>query len=185
MAEDMKLTKLERIFLVNQLKILETLYPDEAEQLSVQREALEQGYEMLYAWHTEHIYEGDDVMTTEESREVWDTMEMFDAIDRSLSKLPQNQIDEKRYWTKFMGYDGNHEGKFKSFAQFTVERMKRFDYLPMAKPGYFNSHMPVRDIYRRMLAEWQKVPSQSRFDLNEGDLIKILSAAVHPESREK
>lgn len=185
MAEDMKLTKLERIFLVNQLKILEALYPDEAEQLSLQREALEQGYEMLYAWHTEYIYEGDDVMTAEESREVWDTMEMFDAIDRSLRELPQDQVDDKRLWTKFMGYDGNNEGKFMSFAQFTVERMKRFDYLPMVKPGYFNSHMPVRDIYRRMLAEWKNVPSQSRFDLNQVDLNKILGAAVHPENREK
>lgn len=185
MAEDMKLTKLERIFLVNQLKILEALYPDEAEQLSLQREALEQGYEMLYKWHTEYIYEGDDVMTIEESREVWDTMEMFVAIDRSLKELSQDQVNDKRLWTKFMGYDGNNEGKFMSFAQFTVERMKRFDDLPMPKPGYFNAHMPVRDIYRRMLAEWKKVPSQSRFDLNKVDLTKILAAAAHPENRGK
>lgn len=180
MTDELKLTKLDRIFLVNQLRILEALYPEEADQLSLQREALEQGYEMLYAWHTEYIYEGTDVMAPEESKEVWDTMEMFDAIDRS---LPEGEKD-KYLWSKFSGYDGNNEGKFMSFAQFTVERMKRFDYLPMQKPGYFNSHMPVRDIYRRMVAEWKKVPPQSRFELTKMDLDNILGAAVHPERRE-
>lgn len=183
MASDMKLTKFERVLLVNQLKILEALYPDEAEQLGVQREALELGYEMFYAWQTEHIYDGNDVMTVEESREVWDTMDMFDAIDRSLQQLPENTFDDLSFWSKFRGYDGNSEGKFMSFAQFTVERMKRFDYLPMEKPGYFNSHMPVRDVYQRMLAEWKTVPSESRFTLDESKLSEILGAATHPEHR--
>lgn len=84
MADELKLTKLDRIFLVNQIRILEGLYPDEAESLSVQREALEHGYEMLYAWDFEYIYDGNDKMTVEESREVWDTMDMFDAIGRSM-----------------------------------------------------------------------------------------------------
>ena len=181
MVSDMKFTKFERILLVNQLKILEALYPDEAEQLGIQREALEQGYEMFYAWHTEHIYDGDDIMTIEESHEVWDTMEMFDAIDRSLRQFPEKPFDDLSYSSKFMGYDGNNEGKFMSFSQFTVERMKRFEYLPMKKPGYFNSNAPVRDVYKRMVAEWKTVPSESRFTLDENVLRKIFCAASQPE----
>ena len=75
MSTELKLSKLERIILTNQLKILEALYPDEATQLSVQREGLERGYELLYGLDFEYIYDGDDVMAPDESREVWDTMD--------------------------------------------------------------------------------------------------------------
>lgn len=183
MTDELKLTKLDRVVLVNQLRILEALYPDEATSFSVQREALERGYEMLYAWDTENIYDGDDVMTTEESREVWDTLDMFDAINRSMPP----DFDASAYpMTKFMGYDGNNEGKFMGFAQFTVERLKRFEYLPMAKPGYWNSHMPVRPVYQRMLEEWHKATTLvTRFSMSTEALKRVLGAAIHPENRGK
>lgn len=180
MAEELTFSKRDRIFLVNQLRILEALYPDDAESLGVQREALQRGYEMLYAWDVEHIYDGDDKMGVEDSKEVWDTMDMFDAIGRSVDE----SFDIADYpLTKFAGYDGNNEGKFMSFAQFTVERLKRFEYVPMQKEGYFNSHMPVREIYGRMLDEWKKVPSQNRFHMSHDELKAVLGAAVHPENR--
>ena len=180
MADELKLTKLDRIFLVSKIRILEGLYPDEAESLSVQREALEHGYEMLYAWDFEYIYDGNDKMTVEESREVWDTMDMFDAIGRSMP----DGFDLKDFpFNKFAGYDGNNEAKFMSFARFTVERLKRFEYVPMQKPGYWNSHMPVRDIYGRMLAEWIKEPMPERMTMSEARLKAVLAAAIHPENR--
>lgn len=180
MSDALKLSKLDRIVLINQLRILEVLYPDEAQELGLQREALERGYEMLYAWNFENVYDGDDKMTAEESREVWDTMDMFDAINRSLPK----EFDTSGYpMTKFVGYDGNNESKFLSFAQFTVERLKRYEYLPMQNPGYWNSHMPIRASYRRMLDEWRKIPSQKRFSLSLEELKRVLVAAIHPEHR--
>lgn len=180
MTDEMKLSKLDRIFLVNQLRILEKLYPDEADQMAVQREALERGYEMIYAWDTEYIYDGDDKMSADESREVWDTMDMFDGISRS---MPQG-FDTTGYpVTKFAGYDGNNEGKFLNFAQFTVERLRRFEYLPMQRDGYWNSHAPMREIYQRMLEEWRKVSMVNRFSMGEENLRRILGAAIHPENR--
>lgn len=180
MAEELTLSKRDRIFLVNQIRILEALYPEDAESLSVQREALERGYEMLYAWDVEHIYDGDDKMNVEESKEVWDTMDMFDAIGRSAG----DSFDYSKFpLTKFAGYDGNNEGKFMSFAQFTVERLKRFEYVPMQKEGDFNSHMPVREVYGRMLNEWKKLPSTKRFHMSFNELETVLGAAVHPENR--
>lgn len=180
MSDDIKLTKLDRIFLVNQFRILEALYPDEADQMAIQREALERGYEMLYAWDTENIYDGDEVMTVEESKEVFDTMDMFDAIDRSMPA----DFDSTGYsFTKFAGYDGNNESKFMGFAQFTVERLGRFEYLPMQRKGYWNSHMPVRETYQRMLAEWKQVPTEKRFEMPIEDLKRVLAAAIHPENR--
>jgi uncharacterized protein YfbU (UPF0304 family) len=180
MSNELRLTKLDRIVLVNQLRIMEALYPDEASQLSVQREVLERGYEMLYALDFENIYDGDDKMTPEESKEVWDTMDMFDAIDRS---MPEGFDTSGYVMTKFGGYDGNNESKFMSFARFTVERLQRFEYLPMQRPGYWNSHMPVRDIYRRMLEVWKEAPSPERFSMPQEQLTRVLKAAVHPENR--
>jgi len=180
MSDEMKLSKLDRIFLINQLRIMEALYPDEAEELGVRREVLELGYEMLYAWDYEYVYDGDDKMTAEESQEVWDTLDMFDAIQRS---MPEDLDTDRYLWTKFAGYDGNNESKFLSFAQFTVERLKRFEYVPMQKPGYWNSHMPVRPIYRRMLAEWRKKDIPGRFSMSREELIRVLTAAMPTENR--
>ena len=180
MSDELKLTKLDRIFLVNQLRILEILCPDEVAQLSVQREALERGYEMLYNLDFEYIYDGDSKMTEEESREVWDTMDMFDAIGRS---MPEEMDVSIFHMTKFAGYDGNNESKFMSFARFTVERLERFEYVPMERPGYWNSHFPVRDTYLRMLEEWKKLPNPSRFSMSPEQLQLVLKAARHPENR--
>lgn len=179
-GEETKLSRLERYFLSNQLRILEALYPEEAADLAVRREAIERGYEMLYGWDMEHIYSGDDVMTAAESSEVWDTLDMFDSINRSVEKIGKDDL-RKHIFYKFAGYDGNNETKFMSFAAFTVERLKRFEYVQLNRPGYWNSHLPVRDIYKRMLSEWRKIPQERRFDLTETEVRAVLGAATHPE----
>lgn len=179
---DFKPTKLQRYMLVNQLRILEALYPDEASALAVQREVLERGYEMLYSWGLDHIYDGEDVMTEGESREVWDTLDMFDALDRAIDAHKDVDFTAHGY-TRFRGYDGNSETKFMSFAAFTMERMKRFDYLPMEKKGYWNSHFPMRPIYKRMLSKWQSIPEVDRFNLSVEQVNEILREQVHPDDR--
>lgn len=179
---DKKFTRLERLMLSNQMRILEALYPDEADAIAVQREALEHGYELLYRWQAEYIFEGDDVMTAEECLEVWDTLDMFDAINRAILRLEKPEYHEK-LCSKFMGYDGNNESKFMAFASFTVRRLERFDYVPLGGEGTFNSHMPVRDIYSRMLEVWSSYDREQRFNLSEAKLISVLDAAVHPDRR--
>jgi uncharacterized protein YfbU (UPF0304 family) len=177
-----KLSRLDRLFLSNQMRILEALYPDEAEGIATQREAIERGYEMLYQWDMDYIYDGDDIMTAEESSEVWDTLDMFDAINRFVEKTNDEAIKASPF-TKFMGYDGNNETKFMAFTAYTIERLKRFEYVPTPKKGYWNSHMPVRDTYRRMMEEWKKVPRNRRLELTADEVKAILAAAVHPDNR--
>lgn len=177
-----KYTREERYRLSNQLRILEALYPDEADEFAVTREIIERGYEMMYSWHLDNIYDGDDAMSVDECTEVWDTLEMFGEIARTLDQNPQIKPDENRF-TKFAGYDGNNESKFLSFAQFTVERLNRFEYVPLLKPKYWNSHFPVRDVYRRMLEVYLNLPMQRRHSLSSEDLNAVLIAAIHPERR--
>lgn len=181
-SEKPKLSRLERLYLSNQMRILEALYPKEAEGIAVHREAIERGYEMLYDWNIDYIYDGRDVMTPEESMEVWDTLDMFDAINRFLSTTADKSIKDRPF-AKFAGYDGNNESKFMAFTAYTVERLKRFDYVPTQKKNYWNSHMPVRAAYRRMLEQWNKVPRDRRFELTQAEVEAILAAAIHPDHR--
>lgn len=178
----MELSKLERYYLSNQLRILEALYPNEADELAVQREAVEQGYSFVYDMGMDHILDGNDAMTPEESKEVWEAMDMFLSIDRTIQDLGLEDL-HKEHFTRFRGYDGNNESKFMGFAAFTVERLGRFTHLPLKEELYFNSHMPTRQIYERMLIEWRKIDYQHRFPMRKEDLMKVLEAAVHPENR--
>ncbi len=178
----MKLSKAERYSLSNQLRILEALYPDEAEDLAVQREALERGYEFIYEMNISQTIDDDDIMSTDECKEVWDTMDMFLSIDRTIEALGSEGLEDF-HLIRFAGYDGNNESKFMAFASYTVERLKRFTHLPLREPDYFNSHMPMRDAYQRMLSEWKKIPFERRFPMSRENLELVLGAAIHPEHR--
>ncbi|RWP02387.1 MAG: YfbU family protein [Mesorhizobium sp.] len=181
-GEKPKLSRLDRLFLSNQMRILEALYPEEADGIATRREAIERGYEMLYQWDMDDIYDGDDIMTAEESTEVWDTLDMFDSINRFLEASNNEELKNNSF-AKFRGYDGNNETKFMTFTAYTIERLKRFEYVPTPRKGYWNSHMPVRETYQRMLEEWRKVPRERRFELTEAEVKSILAAAIHPENR--
>lgn len=177
----MELTKLERYFLSNQLRILEALYPQEADEYAKKREILESGYEYLYDSGMEYIYEGRDVMSVEECKEVWNTLDMFEGIDRSLENLGRQHDNPSR--TKFRGYDGNSESKFMGFAEFTINRERRWTYLPLAEENYFNSHMQLREVYGRMLVEYQQIPHAERYSMSAELLERVIGAAVHPDNR--
>lgn len=178
----MELSKLERYFLSNQLRILETLYPTEADEFAVQREAIEQGYSFIYEMGMDHILDGDDAMTPDESKEVWESMDMFLSIDRTIQDLGLEELHNEHF-TRFRGYDGNNESKFMGFAAFTIERLGRFTHLPLKEEIYFNSHMPTRQIYGKMLTEWRKIGYEHRFPMRKEDLMKVLAAADNPENR--
>jgi uncharacterized protein YfbU (UPF0304 family) len=176
---EVQLSRLERYFLSNQLRILEALYPDEAERFAVQREALEQGYELAYNIGMDHIHDETESLSNEESREVWETMDMFLSIDRTIEDFGLQEF-HKGNFTRFAGYDGNNESKFMGFASFTVERLDRFTHLPLKEDGYFNSHMPTRPVYQRMLKVWRQIPYEKRFPMSKNDLLQVLEAATNP-----
>lgn len=181
MVKPNTLGRFERLLLINQARILEALYPEEAEELAVQREALERGYELVYDWNVfGQIYTDDDVMTPDESLEVWDTLDMYDSLHRAALATGNEDLAEK---TKFLGYDGNNESKFMAFAAFSVQRLKRFEYVELAKPGYWNSHSRMREMYERMLNVWKDLPAVQRSDLTPEQLRVVLEAATHPSQR--
>ena len=160
---------------------MEVLIPSEAGDLSTQREVFENGYELLYNEGMQHIYPEGETMSSADCLEVWNTMDMFDGIGRSLSVLLES--DHQVGFKKFGGYDGNNEGRFMAFAEFTVKRLGRFTYLELEKPNYWNSHLLTRPIYGRMHNEWQKLDVKDRFNMSRDQLLAVLEAQIHPNNR--
>ena len=175
----MKLTKQERIGLIHQHRIIQRLYPDEVTDNEKAIEILINGYEYLYDELYGCVYDGEDTMSEEECKEVWDTLSMFESIDRTIKDMGAKHYDGMG--TKFFGYDGNNEGKFLGFAEFTVMKLRRFSHLPLEKDNYFNSHTPARNTYGNMLSVWKKIDVAERYPMSQENLDKVLDASGHPK----
>ncbi len=163
-----ELTRVERWILSNQFRILEALYPDEAEELAYRRRALENGYELEYTWISEQIYDDRHVMTEEECKEVIEILDMFSFIKRTYDELADKSgIEEFR--VRFAGFDGNYETRQLGYAHHFLERGDRFKEID--RRADLNSHCPVLEPYRHMLAEWNK--SKDKYHLTKDDLLRI------------
>lgn len=151
----MKLSKLERLTLANQLKILEALYPDEADYYRTSRIALEEGYALHYEELLHHIY---DELPEDQCREVVDVLAMYRAITFSLRD--QTEADDplrEHYMAKFHGFDGNNEGAQFGYTRYFIIELERFEELRYGSEyPDFNSHAPMLGRYRRMLAVWRE-----------------------------
>lgn len=173
----MKLTRAQRWTLSNQYRILEALYPDEAEDLRHTREALESGYELAYP----PVNISEDGVTEEECREVVDILDMHRALHFSYGRL-EDKKGIKEGDVRFRGFDGNNETKYLSYARYFCgldgggERFKELD-----RGDGFNSHMPVVDMYRRMLAVWMGQLDR-RHDLTKAEIQLVLAAQPYPKT---
>lgn len=160
--------KLKRYELINQLLILEKLYPEEADYYAKNRKALENGYKLHYSWLTENISDG---LSEEECKEVLDILDMYRSITFSWQRLHgSEELPEKM---KFRGFDGNNETALMGYVQYFVIDLERFDELKYGNERpYFNSHCPMLNKYRRMLSVWK----QYDFDLTEDQIASVLEA---------
>ncbi|AUX31951.1 MULTISPECIES: YfbU family protein [Sorangium] len=149
----MKLTKLERLILSNQYRILEALYPKQGYDRS--REIVENGYEQDYERLAEHI--DDDVVTTEESKEVRDILHFHRILKQSYDKLDDKSGIEPES-IEFAGFDGNddQESKLLGYVRYYCAPGER-KYTELNKGDDYNSHTPMLSTYRTMLKRWHEM----------------------------
>lgn len=92
---------------------------------------------------------------------VVDTLEMWVFIERSFAALSSE--DQKAVCQaariigdkpEFHGFDGNHEGEYRSIAKFMIEKMRRFEEF---KGRTLNTHTPSVSNYREMLAVFEPI----------------------------
>lgn len=164
----MRLSRVERLMLSNQYRVLEALYPNERDGFANTRAAIESGFEIEYDWQTSHIRK--DVVTMQECEEVIDILSMFEALRLAYSKMDDKSGLEE-FNIKFAGFDGNNETKQ---LIYTAYLQKNDKFVDLSGLDGLNSHAPVLAGYRRMLSEWQQ--SDNPYSLRKEDVLRIASA---------
>lgn len=167
----MKLTEKERLSFIYQLRILEALYPDDAPYYARHRVAIEEGYALHYDWMTEHLF---DELSEDQCREVLSILDMYRAIYDAVTRLEAGDPLAAHHLSKFSGFDGNNESHLMSYVRYYVVDLERYSEFAVGEYPGFNSHCPMLDTYRRMLARWGEFDRS--FRLTKDQLAHVLGA---------
>lgn len=166
----MKLTKYERKILINQFEIRKRL--EATDQYDRLITILEEGYSY---WYEEAVTGMCDDVSEDDCRFVRDVLLMFRMIE--WYKQDSGDALEGELHTHFAGFDGNNEAELMGFAKFEIEGERQWDeqkrYAKITDG--FNSHMPMRQIYERMLRVFNSLGSMRK--LTRDDVMKVLAAA--------
>jgi uncharacterized protein YfbU (UPF0304 family) len=167
-----ELTKVDRLILSNQYRILEALYPDERDAFARSRAAIEGGYSVHYSDLAECL---NDELTPKQCEEVADILEMFSSLQSGYQKLTdQSGIDP--HALVFPGFHGNDEAGYLNYAHYLIKKTGRRD-CPESTADELNTTCPLLDSYRGMLLVWR--PMKSR-PLSKDQILTILAARIHP-----
>ncbi|MFY0758754.1 YfbU family protein [Metabacillus dongyingensis] len=167
----MELTKYERLNLINQYKILEKLYPEEANDYKLLRTALEEGYVLNY---NDSFHWMEEELSKENCREVLDILNMYRTLTFSYRDLnDKGNINESD--VIFPGFDGNHETGQYVYAKYYIFDLDRYHELhdKIQYPD-FNSHRGMLNKYRRMLSVYNQL--NDKHSLNAEEIRNVLEA---------
>jgi uncharacterized protein len=169
----MELTIKDRLIIANQLRILEALYPKEAADIARHRTAIERGYQLHYDWLVNSF---EKELSEEQCREILEILDMYRALKFSYKEL-KDKRDINEEDLRFPGFDGNNEPAELGYVNYFVIDLERFNELRDTRAlPVFNSHMPMLERYRRMLAIWKQDPMPGRFKLSRDRILAILGA---------
>jgi uncharacterized protein YfbU (UPF0304 family) len=147
------LTPIERQQLINQFRILEKLYPENAEDYAESRSIIAHGYTIQYEDVFSEVFEEMDIA---ECKYVYDVLDLYRTLNQSYEALP----DKKGLTAediRFRGFDGNNESKRHAFAQHLRNQGKWTETLA----GSLNSHsMTTMSLYPRMLNKFEPIREQ-------------------------
>jgi uncharacterized protein YfbU (UPF0304 family) len=162
-VQSTSLTKIERLQLINQYRLLQAAHSDDEYVCNHYKrlEAIfECGYVELYG---EAIGELRDELPIEISDEVFDILNLHRAMLWSLGQKPAPEDVER---VKFLGFDANNEGRHLGFAKFFTSDGDKYRELYI-----FNSHHPTLERYRKMVAEWQRMKKNPHLSKEQIDSI--------------
>lgn len=166
----MNLTNVERLSFINQMKILEKLYPENAEKLSQDRIALENGFSLHYEWIFEGLHEE---MSKDDCSEILDILDMYRAITFSLRKMDATHTLHEHRLAKFKGFDGNNERQHLDYVWYFIVELGRYDELKVGKLPTFNSHTRMLSTYKKMLKRWVEDADKS-YEMSADTLASVL-----------
>ena len=145
-------------------------------------QALYGGHNWALRWQYQGLFH-DHVDSDRSVSEVVDTLDMWFFIESGHAKLSKK--DKERVKTEaepfgthvvFPGFDGNYESEHLGIARFLIEKMDRFS---LFKGRELNSHVPLLDPYRRMVAVFE--PMRKGLigrELNADEITALLRAGL-------
>lgn len=167
----MKISKKDRLILINQYRILAVLYPEDREHYDELAKILEDGYSIFYGQTTERLSTD---LPEDEGKLVLNILDFYRMIE-DFKRTNKNTIIGEHAYGSFPGFDGNNETSHLSFVRFLIDDQKKFSEQRNYFKHYdsFNSHMPMRQKYRRMIDKWQN-HGNSKWRLSESEILEIL-----------
>jgi uncharacterized protein len=147
-----KLTRVERLILSNQYRILEAVDPRGRSEHAANHEIVESGYELHYEDLAEHIR--DSVMSREECSEVLAVLSLYDAMQRGYDQLEDRSGIEARQ-LDFPGFEGADEARQTAYARWYCQDYGRFSQLRWSTDS--GRHGPSLGCYREMLRRWEEM----------------------------
>ncbi|MFZ6770866.1 YfbU family protein [Undibacterium sp. Di26W] len=167
-----KLSKNERLILINQYKILASLNKDEEDHYLELIEVLERGYAIFYSLIDEWV---SDDMPIEDCKFVLDILDLYRTIEDLKRSTKDEQLSQHTY-SFFRGFDGNNETDHMSFCRFLIENQGKFqEQTPyLLKNDNLNSHVPMSDKYLRMLEAAKEIPNI--WNMTTEQALRILNA---------
>jgi uncharacterized protein YfbU (UPF0304 family) len=172
----MELSKKDRVFLINQYQILKhiDIDPENIKYYEECIEILSNGYEIFYST----IYQSvcNDMLRTE-GELVLEVLEFYSAVEHYKAANPSDTDVNKHMWGHFHGFDHNEESEYLNFTNFLINKQGKFEEQKKyeKRTNRFNSHQPVVDIYRRMVAKWHS--TGRNFLLSKEGILEILNSA--------
>ena len=169
----MKLTRVERLILANQLAILERLSddPHEKAHYAYLRAGLQHGF--VYAYDEAVQMIDKDELTEDRCKFVIDVLDMHRALKSGYDAL-QDKSGIEEHLIEFPGFDGNYEAAYLGFCRYFINKPNAKRFNDLKKGDDYNSHMPTLDRYAAMLDEWNK--SADRHRLTRTEIQRIVSA---------
>ncbi len=120
--------------------------------------------------------------------EVVDVLDMWSLMENGYASL--SETDKQRIAVEadpfgkhvvFSGFDGNNETEHYSVARFMIDDLERFSGF---KGRELNSHAPLMESYRRMLALFEPMRrTLIGIELSASQIIDLLKERMHPDRR--
>lgn len=166
----MKLSKENKIILINQYRILALLKKDETKYYNELISILENGYTPLY-----YKIEGGicDDIPVEDGELINNILTMYRVIEDL--KINSGQTFDNYSMSYFTGFDGNNESTYLSYTMFLIEEQGLYQeqHHYFSKHG-LNTHSPMLSKYKRMTQVWEHLTN--KWEINQDDVIKIFEA---------
>lgn len=171
----MDLTPVDRWMLVNQYRLLERLYPEDAEEHRRIREALESGDAKAITAHAAFLAAVEPPLGDEEAAFVDEILEMYQALQRCHGALEDASGIEAEH-VRFPGFAAGTEEGFRRHTRALIagdDALSDFD-----RTDDLESAADSLPRYRRMLDAWRLYGRST--DLSKVQILYILESGTEP-----